>query len=205
MKASAKIATSGRNIRTSSSHFNILDVGGADGSRARQTFPDCRIVTIDKVHGWDIEKKGLPRGLWDVIFANHIIEHLVDPDHFLDECKKVMQEHTVLEIGTPNLTAWFNRIFFLLGYVPHSVELSTRHNLGKPFDWNKEPLGGHIHVFTIPTLKELIQRHGFRIHSVTPEHSTFPCAWPIRIADRALTNLNPNLASAFRVRCTLRS
>src|SRR3990167_8865318 len=132
MKESAKTVISGNNILTYSMDFRklkVLDVGGKDGVRAREEFyPGADITTIDLINGWDVMKLGVPDGDWDVILANHFIEHVNDPDFFLDSCKMVMKKNTILNIGTPNLTAWFNRVFFMLGYVPHSMELSKRFN-----------------------------------------------------------------------------
>lgn len=187
----------------SSSSKKVLDVGGGDGSRARKHFPDDNITVLDLKNGWDVMKMGLPYGDWNVIFMNHVIEHVSDPDFLLDECYKVMDKTTILEIGTPNLTAWFNRIFFLFGYVPHSVELSKRYGLGKPFDWDNEPLGGHVYVYTVPAIVKLLKLHGFRNITVFGESSTYPCSPIIRFVDKLLTNLSPTLASAVRIRCTL--
>lgn len=184
--------------------MNVLDVGGKDGMRARYEFyPDSDVTVLDLANGWDVMKRGLPHGDWDVILANHSIEHFYDPDYFLEECKKVMKPGTTLEIGTPNLAAWFNRILFLFGYVPHSMELSHEFNVGKAFNWNKEELGGHIYVYTVPALIQLLKHHGFKILSVVGEPSTYPCAFPIRILDKVCTFISPTLASAFRVKCTL--
>jgi len=155
------------------------------------------------MHGYDVMKEGLPSGKWNVIFANHIIEHVSDPDYLLEECKRVMSRNTILEIGTPNLAAWYNRLLFLIGYVPNHVELSKYINVGKPFSWGEVPLGGHKFVYTVPALLQLLDYHGFRIISVVGEASTYPCSYIISAADRILTNLSPSLASAFRVRCTL--
>lgn len=184
--------------------MNVLDVGGKDGLRARNEFyPGSEVSVCDLTYGWDVMKYGLPEGTWDVILANHFIEHIPDPDYFLDECKRVMKKHTVLDIGTPNLTAWFNRIFFLLGYLPHSVEVSKRHNVGKAFDWNNEELGGHIYVYSVPALLQLLKKHGFKILSVRGEASTYPASGVVKAIDACLTRLSPALASAFRVKCTL--
>src|SRR3990167_10113954 len=101
-----------------------------------------------------------------------------------------MRENTILDIGTPNLVAWFNRMTFLFGYIPHSVELSTKFNVGKPFDWNKELLGGHLRVFSIPALVQLLKAHGFKILSVKGEYSTFACPSIILWLDKCLTNFN---------------
>lgn len=183
--------------------IKVLDVGGNDGKRVRESFPLAHITGIDKKSGWDVDQQGLPRGDWDHIFANHVIEHLHYPDFFLDECKRVMNKDTVLEIGTPNLAAWFNRILFLFGYTPHSVELSTQYNVGKPFNWNNEILGGHIYVYTVPALIQLLKHHGFKILSVVGEASTYPTNGVVKAIDKGLTLLSPTFASAFRVKCTL--
>ena len=204
MKESAKTVMSGNLTPTYSSSFNVLDVGGNDGKRCREEFyPGAKVKVLDLKSGWDVMKHGLPFGNWDVILANHSIEHFSDPDYFLEQCRAVMSAGTVLDIGTPNLCAWFNRIFFLFGYVPHSVELSRHHNIGKPFNWNSEPLGGHIYVYSVPAILQLLRLHGFKITSVRGEHSTFPVHPLVSLLDKLLTKMNVNLASAVRIKCTL--
>ena len=184
--------------------LKVLDVGGNDGVRAKEEFyPDSDVTVLDLKNGWDVMKFGLPFGDWDILLANHFIEHISDPDYFLEECKRAMNSRTILDIGTPNLAAWFNRLLFLAGYVPHSVELSKKFNVGKPFDWGKEQLGGHIYVYTVPALIQLLKAHGFKILSVAGEPSTFPCQLFHHLVDGIITKLSPTLASAFRVKCTL--
>lgn len=184
--------------------IKVLDVGGKDGLRARHEFyPGADVTVVDLDNGWDVMEKGLPEGDWDVILANHFIEHVSDPDFFLDECKRVMGPSTILDIGTPNLAAWFNRILFLFGYVPHSVELSAYYNVGKAFNWNEEELGGHIYVYTVEALRQLLVAHGFCNIKITGEHSTFPCNPVISAVDKVATFLSPSLASAFRIKCTI--
>ena len=184
--------------------IQVLDVGGKDGLRARNEFyPGSNVTVIDLEFGWDVMEEGLPKGDWDVILANHSLEHFSNPDLFLEECKAVMSPRTVLDIGTPNLAAWFNRILFLFGYVPHSMELSTKYNVGKAFGWNEEDLGGHIYVYTVPALKQLLVKHGFKIKSVKGEPSTYPCNRFLTAVDRFLTAASPSFASAFRIKCTI--
>ena len=142
----------------------------------------------------------LLKGEWDVVFVNHLIEHLIDPDDLLEKCREVMNKETVLEISTPNLVAWFNRIFFLVGYLPHSYEVSYKHMVGRAFNWNREVVGGHVRIFSPLALIQLLRKHGFRILSVKGDCSTFNCNIFIRLLDELLTK-NPNLASAFRIRC----
>ena len=79
--------------------MKVLDVGGGDGKRAREEFyPGTDVTVIDLKNGWDVMKLGLPKENWDIILANHFIEHITDPDYFLDECNRVMREGTVLDI-----------------------------------------------------------------------------------------------------------
>lgn len=189
---------------TAQVEIKVLDVGGKDGSRARNEFyPGADVTVVDLENGWDVMEEGLPKGDWDVILANHFIEHVSNPDYFLEECRNIMQPHTVLDIGTPNLAAWFNRILFLFGYVPHSSELSTRFNVGKAFKWNEEDLGGHIYVYTVPALCQLLKCHGFKILSMAGEPSTYPAGPVVSVVDKFLTKMSPSLASAFRIKCTI--
>lgn len=183
--------------------LKVLDIGGKDGNRCASHYPDADITILDLIHGYDIMKLGLPKEDWDILFANHIIEHVSDPDFLLDECKRVMGFETILEIGTPNLAAWYNRLLFLVGYVPNHVELSKRWNVGKPFNWGNVPLGGHIYVYTVPALVSLLKHHGFKDIKVFGESSTFPCNIGIKMVDNVLTKISPTFASAFRVRCTI--
>lgn len=179
--------------------MKILDIGGNLGIRAQKAYPGAKIVVLDKRYGFDVTKEEFPGVEWDVILVNHLIEHLEDPDDFLDKCYRVMDDKTILEISTPNLLAWFNRLLVLSGYLPHTYEVSFRHNVGKPFNWGTERLGGHLRVTCPRALKELLRKHGFKILSVKGEYSTYPCNLFIRLIDRICT-INPNLASSFRIK-----
>lgn len=181
--------------------MKVLDIGGGDGVRASELYPAFDVKVFDLKNGNDVMFDPLPKGYWNVILLNHVIEHVINPDLLLEKCRDLMDENTILDIGTPNLCAWFNRALFLAGYVPHSMELSTRFNVGKPFDWGMEPLGGHIRVFTVDALIELLKCHGFRILSLEGEYSNFPCNFLIRFIDRTFTKISPRLASMFRVKC----
>ena len=205
MREFARSAMFGRNIQMSSlngKRQKVLDVGSGTSRRVYDFYPDADVTGLDKTSGWDIMELGLPIGNWDVIFANHVIEHLDDPDFFLDEAKAIMNEKTVLDIGTPNLCAWFNRILFLFGYLPHSYEVSYRKCYGRAFNWNQEETGGHVRVFSVPALIQMLYDHQFKIRSVIGEASFYPCALPITLFDRFISHV-PSFASSFRILCTL--
>ena len=70
-------------------------------------------------------------------------------------------------ISTPNLASWFNRVIFLFGYQPFFTEISNEDKtLGlkftQAFTKNRAPLG-HIRVFTLKGLIDLLEYHGFVI------------------------------------------
>lgn len=146
--------------------LRVLDVGAVTDTNVRRHYPYAQVTMIDVQTGWDVMSKGLPQGTWDVIFASHIIEHLTNPDYFLDECRRTMSWTSRLHIKTPNLAAWFNRIALLLGYLPHFCEVSTRHDLGK-LRWGPEQVpGGHLKIFTPGALVQLLEVSGFRVERV---------------------------------------
>ena len=180
--------------------MKVLDVGGKNGLNARAYFPDAEIRVVDKSMGWDVMKMGLPDGDWDVIFASHFIEHIIDPDFFLDECKRVMMPDTTLEIDTPNLAAWFNRILLLLGYQPHFTEVSTRYDVGKLRLGREEKVGGHLRLFTLRALRELLRRHGFTVKSVVGKPLGYSLPPVIKQVDQ-LFSMIPSTAAELRVKC----
>lgn len=103
-----------------------------------------------------------------LIFCNHVIEHLFDPDHLLDEACRVLTDDGVLVLTTPNLAAWYNRIMLLFGFQPHFTEVSMRYNVGKFYygslrQDSGSALGGHIRVFTYRAIRQLLSLHGIRV------------------------------------------
>ncbi|MFB6197346.1 MAG: class I SAM-dependent methyltransferase, partial [Halobacteriaceae archaeon] len=54
----------------------------------------------------------------DAICAVDILEHLFDPDHFLEEVRRTLAPDGLFVLATPNLGSWHNRLALLLGYQP---------------------------------------------------------------------------------------
>ena len=180
--------------------MRVLDIGCGNRERGLKEFPNAEVVGIDLDDEWDVERDGLPEGVWDVLFCHHLVEHLWDVDRFLDACADIMVPgYTKLIIGMPNLASWVSRLLFLFGYLPRPYEVSTRYNVGKPFGWARDGLGGHRRVFTVSAFCQLLQHHGFTITRCVGEPSTAPCPLPVRWLDRFLTRWRPSLATAFRV------
>lgn len=162
---------------------NFLDLGCADGGF-------CKIIqqklNIAEVYGVDISEKAImkakekginslyqnidegnlsfPSEFFDAIFCGELIEHLFDPDHLLDEIHRVLKKDGICILTTPNLASWYNRIALLLGYQPFFSEVSIKYQVGYLF---KSPFNvGHIRLFTLKALLELLKIHKFKIEKI---------------------------------------
>lgn len=173
-----------RDFKVLTNKSKVLDAGCGSGELA---------VTIKKqynaeVYGMDLNKvavqHAIKRGVkanivdldkkwphknnfFDCVTATEIIEHVINPDHLLLEAKRVLKPGGYVVIQTPNLACWFNRVIFLFGYQPFFTEVSTiDKTIGLRFTQNLTPRRetlGHIRVFTLFALKDILEMHGFDI------------------------------------------
>lgn len=164
----------------------MLDAGCGSGDMAKAIMErykviaygtDLNKVAIRRANGVGIkakianldEKWPYENSFFNSIVAAEIIEHVVNPDNFLSEAKRVLKKNGHLVITTPNLAAWFNRLIFLFGFQPFFTEVSTiDKTMGLKFTRsltpNRETMG-HIRVFTLRALKDMLEMHGFEIVS----------------------------------------
>ena len=61
-----------------------------------------------------------PNNFFDVVLANHVIEHLSNPAFFVNEIHRVLKKGGYAVIGTPNLASWHNIFALFLGIQPFS-------------------------------------------------------------------------------------
>lgn len=118
--------------------------------------------------GWsatsaDLSSEALPfpAGSIDVAIMSEVLEHLVDPDHALDELRRVLKPDGLLVVTTPNLAAWFNRLLLLIGVQPAFTETGTRWVFGRRGLLRRSRPVGHLRILTFPALLELVEFHGF--------------------------------------------
>ncbi|MCL0079866.1 methyltransferase domain-containing protein [Dehalococcoidia bacterium] len=141
----------------------------------------------------DVAKDPLPfpNDVVDFIFAGEIIEHLIDPDHLLDEIYRVLKpDEGCAIITTPNLAAWFNRLALVFGFQPFLTEGSFRYPwIGK---WVKfgESGGGHIRVFTKKAFEELLRLHGFQVIGIYGGNAAEPIYTPLPYVLRLLDTIS---------------
>lgn len=182
----------------------VLDVGCGSGELPpilkKQFGINASGVEINKVAISEARKRGVSVKYADLEmkwpFANHtfdsvigieIIEHLTDPDHFLQESKRILNKNGTLILTTPNLANWFNRVIFLFGYQPFFLEASTvDKTVGLSFTRKLTPSRvpvGHIRVFTTKAMFDLLTLHGFKnIQIIGSKVDCLPL--PMGIVDR---------------------
>ncbi len=192
----------------------ILDVGCGDGSLSSMlarsseqvagievSMEACRIahsrgVGVTRA---DVENYAFPfqPESFDVVVAGEVIEHMTDPDEFLQEVARVLMPRGHCILTTPNLASWYNRLLLLLGYQPHHTDVSFWHNVGK-----LHPLvdgaSGHLRVFTLRALKELLAIHHLKPVSIEGSTVAVPLPFPLRAVERTLSHI-PSMSSDFVV------
>lgn len=148
--------------KLSSSGALGVDICAEKVNLARRRGVSAEVINLDT------KELPFPDNSVDMVFCNHVIEHLFDPDHLLSQLHRVLKKNGILVMTTPNLAAWYNRILLLFGFQPHFTEVSRRHNVGKLYygDFYQQKdsaFGGHLRLFTYPALRELLKIHNFNV------------------------------------------
>ena len=168
----------------------ILDIGCGDGRFSILLKEACK---AKEVYGLDISEKGVnlarQKGVkafqmnidkenlpfednyFDAVYAGEVIEHLFDPDHFLEEVYRVLKEGGSFVISTRNLASLYNRILLLFGFLPNAMQSSLRYNVGHLWSSPKEEgriisAADHIRLFTYRSLVSLLKIYGFNVRQI---------------------------------------
>lgn len=195
----------------------LLDIGCGPGtllSIIKPRLPGAKLVGIDiarstpdtlaalGLEGYSTNAGGpLPFGddTFDCIVCGEVIEHVVDVDQLVSEAYRVLKPAGCFVITTPNLAYIPNRVLLALGIQPLFSETSLHHNLGRHF----RLLGqggrtqGHLKIFTLSALLELLARDGFKTVKVLGypffQHGL------LSVVDKLLT-VKPSFAAGFIVK-----
>ena len=107
-----------------------------------------RTVRCDLNEGFPIDSEA-----FDVVTAGEVIEHMLNEELFLQECRRVLKKDGVLVLTTPNLAFSLNRVLVLIGRTPLFVTA--------PY---------HYHFHTRSTLKRMVERCGFQVVRIVSSH-----------------------------------
>ncbi len=114
----------------------VLDIGGSAGTlheKLLQKIPAEKIVSLDielihvrtnQIIG-DGQQMPFKNGTFNSILAGEVLEHVSNPQKFIQECWRVLDWNGVLAISTPNKKSWLNRI-------THSYEMPLHISLHDP-------------------------------------------------------------------------
>jgi 2-polyprenyl-3-methyl-5-hydroxy-6-metoxy-1,4-benzoquinol methylase len=93
--------------------------------------------------GFDIKEK------FSFISALEIIEHMIDTDAFINECRNHLENNGYLVVSTPNINSLRNRLAVPLGLYPSGMEYRT--------------INHHVRLYNVATLKSHVEEYGFRL------------------------------------------
>jgi SAM-dependent methyltransferase len=144
----------------------VLDVGCSTGylaKRLRERGSTVLGLELDEraaeqarefceaVHVGDVETMELPfeEGSFDAVVCGDFIEHLRDPGAFLERVRPLLRPGGRLVLSTPNVANWAMRLGLLFGRFRYT-------------EWGILDRT-HTHLFTRKTLRECLERAGYRI------------------------------------------
>lgn len=183
----------------------MLDVGCGDGRHSlSKKICGATIVSLDidderlselkyKIGGRSVNYDGnsihvlrgdalhlpLPDKSIDKVVCSEVLEHIPKVKDCIKETKRVLKPRGKLAVSVP---ARFSEILY---------DYLAEEYLGKP--------GGHIHVFALDELKEIIKENGFEIQRTDSGHSLHFFYWLLRAAFgiEEENNLLPSLYHSF--------
>ena len=135
------------------------DVVAFDGSQAALDIASSRGVATTKgdiAAAWPFESAS-----FDVVFAGEIIEHLIDTDSFLKECRRVLVPNGRLIVTTPNLASLGRRLMLMFGKNPY-IDTALRPDQA-----------GHVRFFVTGSLTLLLKENGFAVRRVLGDSVVF--------------------------------
>ncbi len=118
------------------SDYNIVRL-----ARARARTPDATLFLAD------ILDYPANDGAFDVIFFNHVIEHISDDDAALATVARILAPDGLLVLGTPNEGAWWWQLAY-----KRAPEIRRTTD--------------HVHFYTGDTIRRKMERAGLRVFEV---------------------------------------
>ena len=139
------------NLAPGCSRYEIVDIVDR---LAREGRPDNLAIHVANLdHRFPFED-----ARFDVVIAMMVIEHLYDPFHAFAEVARVARPGARLFVNLPNVGSIRCRIDLLRGKLP----VTSAANWFEQREWD----GGHLHYFTVDTVRRLAEASGLKLLDV---------------------------------------
>lgn len=141
---------------------------------------NARCAEEGRSNGYNIVQgdlnKGIPGddGVYSCVYALSVLEHLLNPCRFLNDCHRVLRPGGQLVILTPNISTYFTAALVLAGKMPSSGPHPDSDQLLKaeeifkvssdalqPDTESDTPLHRHLIVFSFKVLRQYLGMIGF--------------------------------------------
>lgn len=112
-----------------------------------------------EIYDKDLLDLPFEKNSFDIITMLHVLEHLTDPQAYLERVRWLLNDGGKLVIEVPNFSSWSSR-------------LTGRYWLGLDLNY-------HLYFFTPESLTALLKKHNFKVgmlHTFSLEHSAFVSA-----------------------------
>jgi glycosyltransferase involved in cell wall biosynthesis len=155
----------------------VLDIGCGQGLVARELAKRAsRVVGIDQyvvpqedqaveINQWDLDSPSLPvdTSQFDQIFLLDIIEHLKDPETFMERLREAaLSKRPEIILTTANIAFFMTRLMLLFG----------RFSYGRKGILDRT----HTRLFTWKSLRELFEQTGYKVLEIRGIPAPFPKA-----------------------------
>lgn len=169
----------------------VLDIGCGQGYVADEMAPKAkRIVGIDQYvrestkpnvefRKWDLDADKFPVEVaeFDQIFMLDVIEHLLDPEVFMEQLRAASAyKRPEIVLTTANIGFFITRFMLFLGHF----------NYGRKGILDRT----HTRLFTFNSLRELFEQTGFKVEEMRGIPAPFPKALGDNFIGRTLVALN---------------
>jgi SAM-dependent methyltransferase len=149
---------------TASEHRSVLDLGCGDGNTLSWLAPyaddflalDYSLLRLARARQHqtgavlalaDVFRLPLLDASVDLVFFNHVLEHLDDDSLALQEVHRILRPDGLLLLGIPNEGSWWWQLAYKRD--PMSLEQSD-----------------HVHFYTTNSIAELLKRNGFVVDRI---------------------------------------
>jgi 2-polyprenyl-3-methyl-5-hydroxy-6-metoxy-1,4-benzoquinol methylase len=136
---------------------------------------ECETSNCHYILG-NIEDGGI-KSKFDIIVCTDVIEHLYDPDQFVHGMCQLLGDRGIILLGVPNgygpfelishLRKWLGQVMAIFGLkkIFKNVQRKMLDRVAVVQSCNIKSV--HVQTFSIPKIKRIYQKYGFRITGIT--------------------------------------